>query len=271
MTKLNLSASFVMDLLLEILESHSSDTLLSRCLNILCLVCYFFQILGYLAKIGLNYYDTKLTFLLNFFSYTNFANFLNIFHSKELVIVVYAAVVSITLAFYLYLSVIAILQLYFKFHWKSYFFFKICNTIAANFFRIYYWIFFVPFLEVLVNPFSCVSGSFLPCGSEFPSILWVISAFVITLSILMGFLHLVLNCNYKFLDLMQIRLGFNIFSMAAFGLRCIVPLSFFLFGQKKYILIILMHCFAATNLINYLETFHIRSPTLNPLFFLIAP
>ena len=266
MTKRNLSASFLLRLSLEVLESNPTNSLSARFLNILCLLCYFSQILSYLNRIHLEIYDTKLTFLLNCFYYTNFANFLSIFQSKDLVIAIYALIVSVIITFYMYLGGIAVLTLYFKVRWRNNLFFKIGNAIAATFFRLFFWLFLIPFLEILVNPFNCDTGSYLSCGNEFPSIFLVLSAFAIILSILLSLLHLLLHCNYKFQDFMEIRLGLNIFSLIGLTLRCVIPLAFILIGQNNYIVII-MHIFGATCFLNYIQTFPIRSPNLNPLFF----
>lgn len=267
MTKRNLSASFLLRLSLEVLESNPSNSLSTTFLNIFCLLCYFSQILSYLSRIHLEIYETKLTFLLNCFYYTNFANFLSIFQSKDLVIAAYAVIVSVIITFYMYLGGIAALILYFKFRWRNHLVFKIGNAIAATFFRLFVWLFFIPFLEVLVNPFNCDTGSYLTCGNELPSILLVLSAFAIVLSILLALLHLLLHCNYKFQDFMEIRLGLNIFSLIGLTLRCIIPLASILLGQNNYLLVIVMHGFAVTCFLNYIQTFPIRSPNLNPLFF----
>ena len=262
----NSSFSLILGILLEVLESHSSDSLLSRFLNIFCLICYFFQSLSYLVQISFNY-EEKRDFFFDCFYYTNFANFLTIFKSRELVIVVYAGVITIIFVFFIYLSFIVLLKIYFKVNWKSKLFFKIGNTIAANFFRLYFWILLVPFLEILVNPFNCKSGSFLHCGDELPQILWVLSGFSIVLSIILGLFHLLINYDYKFLDFMEIRIGLNVLSLASFIIRCMFPLASILIGQNDYVLILLLHLFAVLNFVNYIETFPIRSSSMSSFYF----
>ena len=224
--------------------------------------------LSYLSFLPLDIYEHKLNFLLNMFKYTNFSNFLLIFESKTVVIIAYVTTVSILAIFFLYFAFYCLIKLLWKHHVKVLQFLGAINGAVAFFFNFFFWILLLPFLEILMNPLSCeLKSSYIPsCSDSLSSLLIVPSLFCVFMVLFMGLLHIYIHCNYKFLDLNEIRLKFSLYTTISFAIRCSFPLFFSFFSDNTYLYFILLHCFFVISLMNFLYNFPIRSPFLSSFY-----
>ena len=266
--KTNISLSFLLSLLLEIHDKATNNFLLSEYLNMISLLLYFTQVLGYLTRMNLDYYEPKVNFVLNAFFYSNFSNFLLYFKSRNLVIFAYSLVILLLFGFFLYFIILAFLKLFYK-KWKNLVILKIMNIFFAYFFIYFFWIMVVPFLEILMNPLFCdQQEAYLnSCSDNFQSFLMIPTYIGVIMVIIIGFVHLYVNCNYKFLDLEAIHLKFNFYTIMMFAMRCFIPIMSMVLKNNQYIIFISMHLFALLSFSNHIINFPIRSSTMNSLYF----
>lgn len=269
MRKSKFSLSFLFSIIIEVLDPPEFNTIFREILNIISLILYFSQPLGFLANFQYDFYDSKLNFLLNLLYYSNFSNFLILFQSSNIVLIIYGVVLFFVGIFYFYFFLLSILKIYFNLKLRKYVFIQVLNGLYSFFFTIFFWCLMIPSLEILTNPLrECgLKTSFLEsCSDILNSIYYIPSIFGIIMILILGLIRLYFQNNYKFLDFDEIGLSLNCFSILIFIIRCSIPIFFTTFYENDYLFYLLMHVYAILSIRDYLENFSIRSPILNTLY-----
>lgn len=172
-----------------------------RLSHLFCLLCYcihFLQIVSYHMKIDcLDYSEPKLSFFAQIIYYSNFTNFVSYFQSYILTIILIYSTFS-----FLYLLLLSIISLFLL---KKY----LKNTKAISwlvkaivlFMNLFFWIFFIPILELFSNVLDCTSCSpFFEQNFCDSILLKLISILGLFSACFLCFLFLWVNQSHNFLE-----------------------------------------------------------------------
>lgn len=265
MGKLGLSFSSLYTIIIEILDKHQSNTIFIHIMNVISLILYFFQILSYFARLQYVFYDSKLSFLLSLFYYSNFSNFLVWFQSDYIWVAFYVFVLLFVGFCFFYPLILNILKIWFHFKIKKNGFIREMNVLFTLFFTYFSWFLVVPFIEILTNPLRECEKNASFCADNLSFIHYIISIIGMTMLVIFGLIQLHVQNNYKFLDFDEISLKLHWFSISIFAIRCSLPILFTT-SKNEYLFYFLMHTFAIFSFLHYIKNFPIRSPYVNSVY-----
>lgn len=252
---------------LNIMESGKTISLsLSMCcLSILIGFCenlsYYFKLRYFVI------YDRKMVFFKNLIFYLNFSNLLYLLESTIVSTIVFYLVQSIVYFFILYLFMITFLR---KFHFSNILKSKTIeyfNYLFQYFVSLYYWLLFVPILEVFSNIVDCDWYSYLrdDCSSHFSLSILSIIAMIIT--IIIGFFILWLYRTYMFLDKGLLKKKFTMILAVIYITKVILVVLFPLVKEDFPIIIfILLHIIGIYSLFDYIKNFPISNRALSQFY-----
>lgn len=253
---------------LKILDSEKNNGENSSFLSGLLIVCYFCQTFSYIFKFQWEFENEKMTLLAKFLFYSNFSNLMIIFESLNMTLVVYIIAVGFSFYFYVYPLIFGIFKLKIQKNSVSNYIFNILNKFYAFNFKIFFWILFLPNLEIMINPLTCdISGSYLSCDDSFRGAFLIISVIICILNIFLGFSYIFFYQNCEFLELDNIKTTKNASTIAVYLMRASMPILFPFIAEKYqsvyyiFISLIVFLCF-----IDYFENWPIRSPFLNKIY-----
>lgn len=212
--------------------------------------------------------DRKLVFIKNAIFYSNFSNVLYFFESPTFATIIFLFVQVLVYYFILYLFLVTFLR---KFR-----FFKILKTnmitylnyLFQYFVSLYYWVLFVPILELFSNILDCDWYSYLQkeCSSShlYLSILSIVATII---TFIIGFFILWLYRTYMFIEKGLLKKKFTIALAILYTTKMILIVIFpIVKNNMSFVIFLLLHIVGLYSLYDYVRNFPITNSFLSRFY-----
>lgn len=206
-----------------------------------CILFYFIQIMSYMIEPYLdNLENSPAIFLFNALYYANFVNFfkLNIFSNVKMGIFATMSAVNFSLLIYFLLIVV-----FLKLKWGKNCKMSIVNPIISRICFFYYWIYFIPALEIFLNFFDCKNLDTEAVCFQNNSFLFALGTINFMLTLFFGMIFSYFNSDYAFLDIHRLKTSFNINFELANLMRIAIVIVKRITSDAKWIFFLIVFLF----------------------------
>ena len=252
--------------LLNIMYSNTTSEFVST----IYIVISFFQIAGYIFK--LNYTeitDSKMSFVLQVFYFSNFWNLLDYFSNEILTYVAFYFWVIFLHLMIFFPFITTILKKSLKLKLSDNPVYKITNLVFRKFFESFFWILMTPTMELGMNITDCESFSYIVinrdnAGCIIPVYVWFLAIWLCVLSFIIATVYMWTYTENSFLDTKSIKMNFTFCYFLVFFSRFIFILVFpLIYNESGNLVYVFLHIFALTGFIDYWLYFPIRNHEIN--------
>lgn len=226
---------------------------------------YYFKLRFYLFT------DSKLIFFKNMIFYSNFSNVLFYLKSPLLTLIIFISVQTMVYVFMFYLFFIILIRRLNLFKIENSKIIVLLNYLFQCFVSLYYWVLFVPILELYSNILDCNWYSYFDdfndnCSSHVTS-LSILSVFGIISTIISGFFILWLYRTYTFIETGLLKKKFTVIIAILYISKILLVLLYPLINENMTILIfLLLHIIGLYSLFDYIKNFPITNSILSKFY-----
>lgn len=232
---------------------QESDQISSIFLQKLCIFLYFGQVFSFIFKHYLQKLISQTTLALSYVLFSlEFSNFLIFFLSDKFYFTCFYTAFS-------FLTLLFIILIIYSIVWR-----KIVkrvvifiNSLLKYSLVLFFWIFYMPVLNLFVNSFENSWYSFHEKTCSLGE--YIIAIIGCFLSIFFGVLTLMFNSNFDFCELRGLRITYNIYWLIVFVLRTVLLLMFPFFESNSYFVYLILSFFCALTIYH----FYVYSPLRN--------